>query len=155
MSDRYDEEVRRLAEVLATVLRVGNRTRQSVEEQLGMSSGYLSKILSGTVELRVRHILAILEAAGMEPGSFFELAYPGARQAWGKSEEDRRLIESTRAALGQRPPREDSDADFDDRVKRSLLRLLGLQAGGSLARDSGEPEAGSAPSSGGPVAPAS
>jgi transcriptional regulator with XRE-family HTH domain len=123
MDDRYDEEVRRLTEVLATVVRIAGRTRQSLERELGLSSGYLSKILSGTVDLRARHILAIAAAAGLDPAIFFSLAYPP-HELTG---EQKRLIANAEAALGRRPNAEElADADFDERVRRTLARLIGL-----------------------------
>lgn len=124
MADRFDDEVRRLAEVLATVVRVAGRTRQSLEEQIGLSSGYLSKILGGTVDLRTRHILVILDAIGMEPADFFRLAFP---RPQGSGTSARRLIENVQEALGQGQISEPvSSPDFDQQVKRSLVRLLGL-----------------------------
>lgn len=136
MADRYDEEVRRLAEVLATVLRVAGRTRQSLEEQLGLSSGYLSKILGGTVDLRARHILSIAEAVGMDPGDFFRLAFPRRRAAKEDGRSARRLIEDVQAALGQETAIEpEASPSFDEQVKGSLGRLLGFSAG-----ESREPE---------------
>jgi len=126
MADRFDDEVRRLAEVLATVVRVAGRTRQSLEEQIGLSSGYLSKILGGTVDLRTRHILVILDAIGMEPADFFRLAFPRP-QTQGSGTSARRLIENVQEALGQGQISEPvSSPDFDQQVKRSLVRLLGL-----------------------------
>lgn len=122
-----DQEIRRLAEVLAIVVRVAGRSRQSIEEQIGLSSGYLSKILGGAVELRARHILMILGAVGMDPGDFFRLAYPRSGQPAGASESGRRLIEEVQAMLEQKTAAEpDADAFFDEQVKRSLGRLLGL-----------------------------
>jgi hypothetical protein len=125
MPDRYDQEVLRLAEVLATVVRVAGRTRQSLEQQIGLSSGYLSKILGGTVELRARHILSILEAVGMEPADFFRLAFPRRYQPDG-GKSARRLIENVQAALGEGAAEPDAGPNFDEQVKRSLSRLLGL-----------------------------
>jgi transcriptional regulator with XRE-family HTH domain len=134
MADRFDDEVHRLAEVLATVVRVAGRTRQSLEEQIGLSSGYLSKILGGTVDLRARHILTILDAVGMEPAEFFRLAFPRP-QAQSSGANARRLIENVQEALGQGPASEPpSSPDFDQQVRRSLSRLLGLSP------DTSEPE---------------
>ncbi|MFY9824438.1 MAG: hypothetical protein WAM82_23885 [Thermoanaerobaculia bacterium] len=128
MADPYDDEVRRITEVLATVVRVAGRTRQSLEAQIGLSSGYLSKILGGTVELRARHVLAIVEAVGMDPADFFRLAFPKRRQPNGGTSA-RRLIEDVQAALGQEPAGEPAaGSNFDEQVKRSLVRLLGLSA---------------------------
>jgi hypothetical protein len=129
MADPYDDEVRRLTEVLATVVRVAGRTRQSLEGQIGLSSGYLSKILGGTVDLRARHILSIVEAVGMDPADFFRLAFPRRRQPNGGGTGSRRLIEDVQAALGQGPAAEpEPSPNFDEQVKRSLGRLLGLSA---------------------------
>jgi len=129
MADRHDEEVRRLTEVLATVVRVAGRTRQSLEGQIGLSSGYLSKILGGTVDLRTRHILSIVEAVGMDPGDFFRLAFPRRRQPGDGGKGARRLIEDVQDALGQSSIAEPEAAPvFDEQVKRSLGRLLGFIA---------------------------
>lgn len=116
-------EIQRLLEVLATVVRVAGRSRQSVERQIGLSSGYLSKILGGTVELRVEHILMIVDAVGLGPGDFFRLAYPpGALSA-----EAARLVDQVRAALGQEDaPDAPARSAFDEQVKAALGRLLGL-----------------------------
>lgn len=116
-------EVQRLLEVLATVVRVAGRSRQSLERQIGLSSGYLSKILGGTVELRVEHILMIVEAIGLSPGDFFRLAYPPGTL----SAEAARLVEQVREALGQKDaPHPGAPNAFDEQVKASLGRLLGL-----------------------------
>ena len=125
MADPYEQEARRLADVLALVIHVAGRTRQSLEQQMGLSSGYLSKILSGAVELRVRHILAILEAVGLEPGHFFRLAFPLTGEP--ASEQARRLVAGVQAALGRKATEEPPPApDFDDKVKEALRRLLGF-----------------------------
>jgi hypothetical protein len=124
MAERLDHDVQRLASVLATVVRVSGRSRQSLEQQLGLSSGYLSKILGGAVELRARHIFMILEAVGMDPADFFRLAYPLRAQPGGA--EAHRLAEGVQAALGQPAVSEPEETAFDEKVKRSLVRLLGL-----------------------------
>jgi len=129
MADRHDEEVRQLTEVLATVVRVAGRTRQSLEGQIGLSSGYLSKILGGTVDLRARHILSIVEAVGMDPGDFFRLAFPRRQSPTESGKTARRLIEDVQAALGQTAVAEPVAAPgFDEQVKLSLGRLLGFIA---------------------------
>src|SRR6266545_4264710 len=127
MADRYDEEISRLAHVLATGVRLSSHTRQALEQQMGLSSGYLSKILGGSVELRVRHVLMLAEALGVETADLFRLSWPD-RLSGEAGAASRRLIEGVQAALGQspRPSRPEADRDFDEQVKRSLGRLLGL-----------------------------
>jgi transcriptional regulator with XRE-family HTH domain len=126
MTEPLDQGVQRLADVLATVVRVSGRSRQSLEQQIGLSSGYLSKILGGAVELRARHILMVLAAVGMDPADFFRLAYPRPAQPGAEGQEARRLAEGVQAALGQPAIPEPDETAFDEKVKRSLARLLGL-----------------------------
>lgn len=128
MADRYDEEISRLTEVLATVVRLSGRTRQALEQQMGLSSGYLSKLLGGTVELRVRHILLLAEALDIDPVEVFLLAWSDRRTEGGRSAASRRFIAGVQAALGQSPrsAAPEAEREFDEQVKRSLGRLLGL-----------------------------
>ena len=55
------------------ILDVSNR---DVEKRLGLSYGYLSRLFAGTIELKIEHILSILEVIGLAPAEFFHLAYP-------------------------------------------------------------------------------
>jgi len=127
MADRFDDGIAHLLDVLSRAIRATRTTRQSVERQMGLSSGYLSKILGGAVELRVRHVLMLAAALNMEPDDLFRLAWPGRDLALA-SEETRRLIETLQAELGltPAPAKPEPDHEFDERVKRSLARLLGL-----------------------------
>jgi hypothetical protein len=124
MSDRFDEQVAQLTKLLSTVARTVGKPRQHLEWELGLSPGYLSKILNGNVELRVKHVLMITEALGMTPVDFFRLAnpHPTARTP-------SQLLEAVRSAIA-RPAEAETEgaADFDARVQQSILRLLGVAA---------------------------
>lgn len=126
MMDRYDADLAPLSLVLSTMVRLASRTRQSLEQEMGLSSGYLSKLLGGQVELRPRHILMICGAVGIHPSDFYRMVYPPPGPGEGTTA--LRLLEETQAALGQHPPAVSSTlpADFDEQVKLSLARLLGL-----------------------------
>jgi len=43
-----------------------------------MSSGYLTRLLGGTIELRVGHVLNVCRVIGLPAGAFFTALYPGA-----------------------------------------------------------------------------
>ena len=119
-----DGKTLRVAEVLSAAVRMAGRSRLSLERQMGLSSGYLSKILGGTVELRLRHVSMILDALEVDPADFFRVAFP-LRQDSGRA--GRRLMEDVESLLAQKDaPDALSDSDFDEQVKRSLSRLLGL-----------------------------
>jgi hypothetical protein len=47
-----------------------------VERELGLSTGYLTRILAGQVELRVRHVLDICGVIGLPPERFFGALFP-------------------------------------------------------------------------------
>lgn len=125
MSDRYDEQVTHLTKLLSTVARTVGKPRQHLEWELGLSPGYLSKILNGNVELRVKHVLMITEALGMSLVDFFRLANPRPT-----TRTPSQLLEAVRSAIAQPFVSEpEGTADFDTRVQQSILRLLGVVAG--------------------------
>ena len=74
MSDQ--EEVERLLNVLRTSVRLLGLTSREIERRLGLTPSYVSRIFSGTIELKMEHVLAITRAIGLQPWEFFELAYP-------------------------------------------------------------------------------
>jgi transcriptional regulator with XRE-family HTH domain len=70
------EEVDRLLNVLRTSIRLLGLTNREIERRLGLTPSYLSRIFSGTIELKMEHVLAIARAMGLAPWELFELAYP-------------------------------------------------------------------------------
>ena len=46
-------------------------TQRTLERQLSFSKGYLSQVLRGHVDLKIDHLLALLEALEVEPRDFF------------------------------------------------------------------------------------
>ena len=46
-------------------------TQRTLERRLGFSKGYLSQVLRGHVDLKINHLLALLEALAVDPGEFF------------------------------------------------------------------------------------
>lgn len=125
MGDLNAEDTRRLAEILSVLIRVSGRSRRSIEEEMGLGSSGLSKILGGTVRLQVTHVLDILQALEVDPGDFFRMAFPRRRLRQSP------ILEKARALIRQGPgePGED-DAfgelpEFEERVRRVLLQILG------------------------------
>jgi hypothetical protein len=122
MEDLHEREAARLAELLSLLVRTSGRSRRSIEQELGLGSAGLGKILGGTVRLQMSHVLMILAALHVDPGDFFRWVYPFR----GRSSE---LIEHARALGSPEPleaglPPDRPDAAFDERVRASLLRLL-------------------------------
>lgn len=118
MPEGFDEEMLRLAKVLAEAVRFSHRTRQSLEQELGFSAGSLSKVFHGKTVLGLKNLLRILDALGISPKDFFAVAYEHAES----SAEGKRIIREL--AESQGGPKAD-DEDFDQRVRDALSRILG------------------------------
>ena len=74
-----EEEVRRATKLLETVMQAAGLTRKDLDQKLGAGPGYVSQVLTGRMELKFRHILAILKALEVDPGVFFQTLYPESR----------------------------------------------------------------------------
>jgi transcriptional regulator with XRE-family HTH domain len=74
-----EDEVRRATKLLETVMQAAGLTRKDLDQRLGAGPGYVSQVLTGRMELKLRHILAILRSLDVEPSLFFQTLYPDAR----------------------------------------------------------------------------
>jgi transcriptional regulator with XRE-family HTH domain len=70
------DEIQRLLHVLRVAMRILDVSNRDIEKKLGFSYGYLSRLFAGSIELKVEHVLQILEVLGLTPAEFFQLAYP-------------------------------------------------------------------------------
>jgi hypothetical protein len=130
------EEVNRYAKLLQAVVQLSRLSEREVERRLGLGGGTLNRIFTGRIELKLFHVLAILEAAAMRPEQFFQLASV-LRRTVGDSPDNlgRQVIEALgRLASRVGPPSEGgeggaghdaaaADKDLDRRVAASLRRL--------------------------------
>ena len=98
-------EIQRLMHLLRVAMRMLDVSNRDIEKKLGLSYGYLSRLFAGNIELKVEHILQILEVLGLTPSEFFQLAYP--RRNTPPSEAAERL-HSILEGLGPPPPEERS-----------------------------------------------
>jgi transcriptional regulator with XRE-family HTH domain len=70
------DEIARIAAALRTAIRLSGISHRQVERELGLSTGYLTRILAGQVELRVRHVLDVCRVIGLSPDRFFSALFP-------------------------------------------------------------------------------
>ena len=70
------DEIVRIAAALRTAIRLSGISHRQVERELGLSTGYLTRILAGQVELRVRHVLDVCRVIGLSPDRFFGALFP-------------------------------------------------------------------------------
>ena len=103
MDDHNDPEVARIAELLKTAIRMSGASNREIERRLNLSAGYLSRLFSGGIELKVKHILDISEVIELDPGEFFQLAFPRAKREL-QSPTGRKLLDIIARIQGYETP---------------------------------------------------
>jgi len=71
-----DRDSAQLIEGLTATLRAAKIRRAEIERRLGWSAGYVSRLLKGTIEMRLSHLFAILRAIEVPPSEFFRYVFP-------------------------------------------------------------------------------
>jgi transcriptional regulator with XRE-family HTH domain len=122
--DRYEAEIDRIRGLLSTLLAATHEPLRSLEKKMGLSSAGLSKILNGTVNLQLSHILLIIEAAGIDPGQFFQAAYP--RRSSKSPNPAAEQWEAALRAQGDLPAETRASEELKEQVREALRSLLGL-----------------------------
>jgi transcriptional regulator with XRE-family HTH domain len=69
-----EEEVRRYAGLLKQAIRAAGLSVSEVERRLGAGPKALRRIFSGQVDLKLKHVVAILRIIGMSQEEFFAIA---------------------------------------------------------------------------------
>jgi AcrR family transcriptional regulator len=127
-----DEEIRRYAKVLEAVVKLSDLSTRELERRLELGGGTLNRLFTGKIDLKLRHILLVLEVIGMRPERFFQLACarPAAGEEAGGSLAAE-ILESFQRfgySIGQpgaAPARPPSDEELDRRIEAALERVLG------------------------------
>jgi transcriptional regulator with XRE-family HTH domain len=71
-----EDEVRQTARLLESLIQAAGVPESELERRLDVSPGYVGRVLSGEIELKLRHILSILRTLEIDSGLFFESLYP-------------------------------------------------------------------------------
>lgn len=117
--EESEREAKRLVDLLTRLIRLSGRSLRSLEEELGLGSSVLSKILNGVIRPQLGYVLMICSALGVPPAQFFRLAYPDAGPAGP-------LVEQFLEAEGRKRLEKEEKApdDLDARVREALFRVL-------------------------------
>lgn len=70
-----DDEIRRVARLLETLVKVEKVPVRELEQRLELGGGTLNRVFNGKIELKLRHILLVLEALEIRPLAFFDQAF--------------------------------------------------------------------------------
>jgi len=147
-----DDEVRRATKLLETVMQAAGLTRKDLDQRLGAGPGYVSQVLTGRMELKFRHILAILRALEVEPSIFFQTLYPEDRPASDAVVMEEFLRRFQKLGFGAQPappPSPALDPQELERMIQNAVRaaLSGTAPGGGSDAEGAEegPEGGKPP----------
>lgn len=75
MSQEKDE-VRRLLDVLQTLMRMLAISNREVERRLDLKHGTVSRLLNGQIEAKLEVVMGVARALGLEYEELFAFAYP-------------------------------------------------------------------------------
>ena len=126
-----EEEIRRYAKVLEAVVKLSELSTRELERRLELGGGTLNRIFTGKIDLKLRHILLVLEVVGMKPERFFQLACarPPEPDAVAGSLAAEILESFQRFGYGvgrtvAAPSRPLTDEELDRRIEAALGRVL-------------------------------
>jgi transcriptional regulator with XRE-family HTH domain len=124
-------ETLRLINLLKICLRILGISHREVARRLEMSPSYVSKLFSGSSEMRLDHVIRICEAVKLDPAEFFALAYPMPEKKG--SAAAAQLWEVMRSVPPPAPPPKarDEEAERLEAVMRSMLAKMLSQGNGA------------------------
>lgn len=130
MSEENEAEVVRLTHLLASAIQFSGWKQRNVEKELGMSSGIMSRVLSGGIELKIKHILEVCEVIGFPPARFFHASYPSAEEGGNDAARLQLLLEQlhpTSEAPPEPPATQNpapASAVHQDEIERMVFKAL-------------------------------
>ena len=127
-----DRRLQTLRQVLRDAVQASRRTNRELERILGLGSGNLARLLDGSLDLRVRHLVALAELLDVPPADFLELGFPKARRT-----DQARLsdwIGAPRPASSLPATREELSGMIREIVEEILARREGKTGGGTRSR---------------------
>ena len=75
-----EKDLQQLRQVLREAVRASRRGVRELERSLGLGNGNLQRMLDGTLDLRVRHLIAFADLLGVPPADFLEAGCPDAAE---------------------------------------------------------------------------
>ena len=121
-----EEDIRRCAKMLESVVRMDGLSARQLEEKLGYGAGTVNRLFSGKIELKLRHILLILEVIGIPPSQFFREVFPEDDRPRSEPEMASRLLDLLERHVPKRTTtRPATTGVTDEELDRRILEALG------------------------------
>lgn len=99
-----EDDVQRAKKLLETVIHASGLTRREMDKRLGAGPGYVSQVLTGRMELKYKHILAILDALEIDAAVFFQTLFPEVEPVSGQGVVEEFMRRLHKLGFGPRPP---------------------------------------------------
>jgi transcriptional regulator with XRE-family HTH domain len=71
-----EQQTERLMQVLRILLRFSKIQNREIEKKLGFSAGYLSRLMSGKIDVKISHVLDLAAVLDLSPHELFAIALP-------------------------------------------------------------------------------
>jgi transcriptional regulator with XRE-family HTH domain len=114
--------------LLKRAIRSSGLSQKEVDRRIGVQPGYLSQVMIGRLDLKLKHLLRALEAIGVDPVGFFQLAFPVENGADASSGDLLRLLPHDRGTRQPAAGAELADAgSLEQLVVRALAEELRMQ----------------------------
>ena len=124
------QEVRRLLEVLETLMRMLGVSYREVERRLELKHGTVSRLLNGKIEAKLEVVLGVAKALGLEYEELFAFAYPDRPVPRPESASARRirtLLEGLRprgTGTAEQATKPDSQDAIYEEIKKVVREVL-------------------------------
>ncbi len=122
-----NDDIRRYTAVLDELIGRSRLTKSDVEQKLEWAKGRLTKLLQGTVELKVRHVLSILEVINVQPLHFYALVHRSADSGQDSSPAERLISAFEKQGTHPQPlllPSTLTTEELEERIEQAVRRAF-------------------------------
>jgi transcriptional regulator with XRE-family HTH domain len=116
-----EEAIAGILSLLKRAIRSSGLSQKEVDRRIGVQPGYLSQVMIGRLDLKLKHLLKALDAIGVDPVSFFQIAFPADRQLQPSGGDLLRLLP---VVNGSSPKPESEAQPVDGSLERLVARAL-------------------------------
>lgn len=119
-------EIRHVLDTLKAAIKVLGYSVRDIEKRLEYSQGYLSRVFSGSIELKVEHVVDISAALGMAPEEMLAFVYPHLKDPPSPAAWELWKRVGGKAPTGTFRIRQMSDEEAaEEKLERNLRRAMG------------------------------
>lgn len=112
-------EVKRISRLIDALFVFAKASPQEAAERLGVTVGTLRRILNGDIDLKLRHILDLLEVLNVRPITFFRVAYESDARAKNTDDVEKLLLGASRIQQAEAFTRQ----ELMEIVEETVLRM--------------------------------